>query len=364
MIWQQALPGPRVVPIKQFPLKLIGEEWDRYRAYQDSFKALPFSSGSPNDEQEDDGSGWTYGRGFRWPDIGTENEGHGADADNPSSEENEEADIMEDEEDSESDLDDYVCHMYRELQRFKHYGIKSNVAHPAILFVCHESFAVASRLYSKAFSCGGASIPETWFDYRRDTLFIDHDTFAQCQFRRIKWVQSIIADMDDKYAQLGKVANLALRVRLGNVDVPPETDDSALEQILCETLGFFGGVKSLTLVIEHYEEESYTWPAVGEGEHALTFIEDLIDLNRVFLASALRDGNYNPTMAPRSDYFFIKVDETRLEELRMKWIRDGLRPWEMPTIRRKICLAARVKQRYEDLKHNYHARQIVRHLWK
>ena len=365
MIWEQTLPGPRIVPIKQFPLKLIGEEWDRYRAHLESLEDLPSSSMSLHGERADTQFESEYKGSFRWPDVNTDDEGRGSDAGTSSSgEENEYDDNSEDENGSGTEMADYICPMYRERQRLKHYGIKSNAPHPTILYVCKESFGVASRYYSKAFSCGGASIPETWFDYHRDTLFIDHDTFAQCQYKHTKWIQSVIFDMGDKYAQLDRVENLALRVRLGSIDVPPEADISALEQILCETLGFFGGVKNLTLVIEHWEEDPYEWPTVGEGDQALTFVEDLIDLRRVFVASSMCDGNYNPMMAPRSDYFFIKVDETRLEELRLKWIQDGSRPWEMPTIQRRICAAAKIKQRYEALKHNYFARQRVRHLWK
>jgi len=43
---------------------------------------------------------------------------------------------------------------------------------PAALFVCRESYQVSMRFYSLAFD-SELAFPETWFDFRRDTLMLD-----------------------------------------------------------------------------------------------------------------------------------------------------------------------------------------------
>lgn len=52
------------------------------------------------------------------------------------------------------------------------YGFKSESHVPALLLVCHESFCVASKVYSLAFSSLGA-FAETYFNFRQDTLYLD-----------------------------------------------------------------------------------------------------------------------------------------------------------------------------------------------
>jgi hypothetical protein len=64
------------------------------------------------------------------------------------------------------------------------WGIRTGCKPPTILFVNRESFSVASRHYQRAFACQNASYPapgfaQTWFDFSRDLLFIDEDSFTQ-----------------------------------------------------------------------------------------------------------------------------------------------------------------------------------------
>jgi hypothetical protein len=53
-------------------------------------------------------------------------------------------------------------------------GFRSRCTPPTLLFVCHESFEVASYHYKKAFGTEHA-FPETWFDFERDTLYFGWD---------------------------------------------------------------------------------------------------------------------------------------------------------------------------------------------
>ncbi|KAF4627906.1 hypothetical protein G7Y89_g10242 [Cudoniella acicularis] len=51
-------------------------------------------------------------------------------------------------------------------------GFRSRCTPPAILFVCRESFEVASKFYSRAFGSLG-SFPEVWFNFESDYLYLD-----------------------------------------------------------------------------------------------------------------------------------------------------------------------------------------------
>jgi hypothetical protein len=51
-------------------------------------------------------------------------------------------------------------------------GFHSNAAPPAILYVCNESFDVASYFYTKSFPAFCALLT-IWFDFKRDTLLLE-----------------------------------------------------------------------------------------------------------------------------------------------------------------------------------------------
>jgi hypothetical protein len=147
MIWERALPGPRVVDIRQRKLKKTIGEW----------------------EIEND---------TIWP---------------PNLQVNEE-----------SEYDDYEEALVdlQEIRRYSRHqrvrlsealsvyeygddayktghlvGLFSESQPPEILFVCREAFGVASKFYQQAFSSLGSK-PQTWFNFDIDTLYLRHDTFS------------------------------------------------------------------------------------------------------------------------------------------------------------------------------------------
>src|SRR5258708_3255956 len=73
-----------------------------------------------------------------------------------------------------------------------------------MLFVCRESYEIASSLYTRAFSHRGESFPETFFNFEDDILFMD---------ARVSWFKNILKDMDE---DISKVSNLALRVEFSS----------------------------------------------------------------------------------------------------------------------------------------------------
>jgi len=56
------------------------------------------------------------------------------------------------------------------------WGFDTECDIPAMLLVCKESHSVASQVYSLAFSSIGA-LPQIYLDFKRDTLYIDNESF-------------------------------------------------------------------------------------------------------------------------------------------------------------------------------------------
>lgn len=68
--------------------------------------------------------------------------------------------------------------LHRELRgETQVWSLRSKSQPPVILFVNTESRAVAARQYELTFAYED-SIPQTWFDFERDILRFDNDTFA------------------------------------------------------------------------------------------------------------------------------------------------------------------------------------------
>lgn len=61
----------------------------------------------------------------------------------------------------------------REMNRC-YFGLASSCPAPILVAICHESSAIAGRYYSKAFGTSDMP-PITWFDFQRDTLYMDCD---------------------------------------------------------------------------------------------------------------------------------------------------------------------------------------------
>jgi hypothetical protein len=152
MIWKAALPEPRIVDIWRRPLAITAGEWLE----------------KENEEQ--------------FPKDGLR----------PSSLE-------------ESLADEYAEPML---------GISSDTQPPSILFASRESYGVASKRYRREFRMAG-SFPETYFDFRRDVLYLRYDTM---EYNGQKYGENPLLDvlrclvgMADSQL-LSKVENLALLV--------------------------------------------------------------------------------------------------------------------------------------------------------
>jgi hypothetical protein len=112
-------------------------------------------------------------------------------------------------------------------------GLRSRCPPPNLLFVCRESYEVMTRHFEKAF--GGYNVfPDTWFDFERDILYLDWDIYDE----------PLMKPGDFLSLNACKVRNLAT---FDDVFDDHHYDD--YESWLCEILNVFTNVKQLTTVL-------------------------------------------------------------------------------------------------------------------
>ena len=125
-------------------------------------------------------------------------------------------------------LDEYI-----ESQRnrsWRSHGFKSDCPIPPLLLACHESFKAASRAYTRTFSSLG-SLPQTYFNYALDTLFVDWES---CPGSVLE-IESLLRSFAfrDEFSKIERLAihnEILLEFYM------------AYGEILCDILALFGNV--------------------------------------------------------------------------------------------------------------------------
>ncbi|KAF4630007.1 hypothetical protein G7Y89_g8135 [Cudoniella acicularis] len=129
-------------------------------------------------------------------------------------------------------------------------GVTSDTKAPSVLFACRDSYSIASKFYIPSFSFAD-SIPETYFDHQRDTLYLRCDTFAL--FSYYDYFSETMDELEYLYdsANLKRVQNLAV---LLDPD-PDQVMNTGTPDRLANILFLFGNIKNLTLVLGHFYRE-------------------------------------------------------------------------------------------------------------
>jgi len=237
MIWERALPGPRVVHIRQRKLKKTIGEWET-----ETGKKWPVLGSSETD-----------------PDLDSEYE--------DSDDEYFERFLSEDAVFRERqralmryciDADVYDDDGYKKGHLL---GIYSEHPFPGLLYACRESYGVVSKSYTKSFWSLG-SMAQTWFNFNTDTLYLRYDTFSYYQaaaegtFSLGDELQGGNRILDTE--NLRKVKKLAVLLDTKHQEGP--------EGWLLGVLQAFGNVEELSMVLDHVQDEN------GEGEENEVFI--------------------------------------------------------------------------------------------
>jgi hypothetical protein len=177
-VWKHALPGPRIVHLKQKRLKeLEGQWWAKVKS--------DVAIWSCEEDNRDHKIEYAYdGNGVSeyWPGVKPFDEESKDQGDTAGSSSNESAHS-----DPHSPPDQEFGdggHRPKSL-----WGFRTESIMPDMLLACHESRGVALEQYQRMFGSLGTT-PQIYFDPLRDTLLIDHDTF----FEEYEELPSLIAE--------------------------------------------------------------------------------------------------------------------------------------------------------------------------
>lgn len=123
-------------------------------------------------------------------------------------------------------------------------GVTSDTKAPSALFACGESYSVASKFCIPSFAFADL-IPETYFDLKRDTLYLCFDTFALLS--EGDWYCDTMNELECLYDSVNfkRVQNLAV---LLDPD-PDQVINMARPDSLANILFLFGNIKNLILVL-------------------------------------------------------------------------------------------------------------------
>ena len=146
-------------------------------------------------------------------------------------------------------------------------GYHSDAQVPAILFVCKESYNVASKFYEQAFS-SAYSLPQTWINTQFDTLYLRHGRFSPYVepeaeldiFHNLLYKGFRIVDKDTLY-------------RTKQLAVSLDEIDGSLDDHVALYTNAFGNLEEFTLVLEHFQE--------GEDDHTdLVIMDEPVDYGK------------------------------------------------------------------------------------
>jgi hypothetical protein len=225
MIWEAALPGPRIVNVFQRPLKKTIGEWEEETGL--SWPILP-----PPEPDDDEDRAWEQNAirseilealGKYW--------------------------------------DDYDG--YREGQLI---GMATKCPPPQILFVCRESYNVAKAQYTQAFTTLG-STAGIWFNFTLDTLYLRYDNFGHyTQQDRGDSVNKLLEAFNNfPIDDADKLQNMA--IFLDPLDFPSRPTAKQLGRSLAYFLRSpFHGVRKLFLVASNYSRLGRDFERDFEGD--------------------------------------------------------------------------------------------------
>jgi len=324
MIWEAALPDPRIVELCEKPLRISISEWNRQACpenYTHEQRAhhlfVKDESGRTRISRILGLADWDayYGalffkKYFAW--LGMEEEFR-----------------LADEYLSEQDCE---LAIEKRLMDVPMPGITSMNPPPPMFFTCRDSYAVASAKYHKVFGTLG-TFPETYFNPSQDTLYVGSDSFAS-RIRRP--LRDFIAHLDTivDVESLKRVENLAVSLDVGyHLELTPLVD--RIYRFLDQVLDIFSNLKNLTLVLGHY----------GWFESA--------DDPCVLLAPFTINGTYSYEETFRPDMSIehnvrvplcFQLDLEKLELKKTRAVEDGRGSYEIPEIHYKVSASLSFKR--------------------
>ena len=322
LIWNAALPGPRVVHLQQRKLKSTIREWEQKTGR--SWPVFPGEMRAVNEAARDTGT------------SGIE-ESFEADRDRRFQRR-----VMRHRINEALGADGPPSTRYRGAHML---GLYSDSPTPEMTLVNREAYDVVSKSYPRVFS-GPASFAQTWFNGALDTLYIRNDTY---------WVYPLggpILDINDGFPVLDvenmrKVKKLAIWWDLGWTNNAPMRQRPLTEDWTAPVLKLFGGVEELVLVLHHYGNE-------GEEENQTVHLIDPIWVDEALekYNRIIADPKSGDTLEVRAMDIGVsgeELDLELLEEYRQNF-GEGKPSWTMPRFVEKVAVTEGVRRKLDDAK--------------
>ncbi|CZR63023.1 uncharacterized protein PAC_12920 [Phialocephala subalpina] len=242
-------------------------------------------------------------------------------------------------------------------------GIACRNPIPDVFLSCREAYSVVAKLYKRSFA-SEHSIPETYFNFELDVLYLDwlnlknhalddwpeqfHHSDGPLQVRG--WNAFRNEDAED----LRKVERLAIRVPL-----PLRTLGATGVYIrrICEgdlaaLLRTFQGVKELYLVLQDYREDEVQH---SQDRHSTFCLMDAFDVDEAI--RSYQNFVYNS----EEEYYkaageagrikmpdVVGIRGALIDEDEMKALQEGDGSWTLPRIEEKIIVPHHVRVEFEE----------------
>ena len=309
MIWELTLPGPRTVHLQKRKLKTTIGEWEDQNGL--SWPLFPEvheirgENGEPNSRQR---------RWHRWAMRSKIQRALGMPS--PSK----------------------MSSIYREASLLGLHSQSLPLETPA---VCREAYEFAG--YIRMFSTPG-SVGETWFNPQIDTLYIQLDNFGVYDLLMGGY------DIFDPFSvtdgeNLGKVKKLALYwdVIVGRMMSRDPEIWSFLPRHVISLLKLFSGLKELTIVLDHHEEDS------EKGQAQEISFWNPVDLDRMF--ATMDSLTSDPLFIATCEGAWLDTGTEDLEEIWLKKYKDRFEEGTevgLPSIVQKIAVTEGVRKRYYE----------------
>jgi hypothetical protein len=304
MIWEAALPGPRIVNVFQRPLKKTIGEWEEETGL--SWPVLLPPEPDDNEdrlwEQNAIRSEILEALGKYWDDYDGYREGHLV-------------------------------------------GMSTKCPPPQTLFACRESYNVAKAQYTQVFTTIG-STAGIWFDFTLDTLYFRYDNFGHyTQQDRGNSVNKLLeAFINFPIDDADKVQNLAIFLDAQDLPEPP-TAGQLGRSLACFLRLPFHGVRKLSLVANNYARVGRDFERDFEGDTygGISFFDpiDVVGILSGMDGEAVVHSRSLPGEFPLlntwcSDLSLELVQEELLHDL----VGDPMSlDWKPPKVERKVAVS-------------------------
>jgi hypothetical protein len=351
LIWRAALPGPRVVHIRQRPLDETIEEWEMMtgKEWPEMMGALTDPRSDENIETGDEDGYSNDGRSESSPPGALHN--NSIIQNNPLLAN----EVEQNRNGIRAEMGEAINAYQNDLEGYKDaqmIGIYSESCAPNILYVCREARDVVLESYTPAFRCTG-SFPQTYFDFSIDTLYLRYDTFSYYWSREA--LQSIALDLEYR-ARIEDIENLRKVQRLAIlIEQPHDFNWPTVD--LASIFGTFGGVKEFFAVLQHFDDAESMRRFVTGDENPVDQM-DLMMIEPVNVEMVLASGSTSPSLSSRSDILDAQnrirgirpsdyeswIDMEKIEEYMNADCAEGEHPWDMPVFKQKVMVPRRLKE--------------------